>query len=269
MLSEAIERTFAGLAEANKSARTPEDISKLCVGLKCGGSDGLSGLSANPAVGHSSDLLVALGARTLLSEFPELRGVEQNLIDRAVSLEVADQLIHLLREYAKRADAVSEAFAKNVSPGNIRNGLLTDAMKSAGSAKKGGTAPVEGVLDYPEYAIRAGLNLQYTPGNDVECVTAQVGAGASVVLFTTRPGTSVGNPIAPVVKLSTNTRLAQRMPEIIDFDAGPIITGDETIEETGEKALDLVIQVASGEAGVKAELNSQDDFMPWKRGVSL
>jgi altronate hydrolase len=269
MLSEAIERTFAGLAEANKSERTPEDISKLCVGLKCGGSDGFSGLSANPAVGHASDLLVALGARTLLSEFPELRGVEQNLIDRAVSLEVSDRLVHMLREYEKRADAVKATFALNVSPGNTRGGLLTDAMKSAGAAKKGGTAPVEGVLDYPEYAIRPGLNLQCTPDTDVECVTAQVGAGASVVLFTTGLGTPVGNPIAPVVKLSSNTLLAQCMPDIIDFDAGCIITGDATIEETGEKVLDLVIQVASGDARVKAELNSQDHFIPWKRGVSL
>lgn len=142
-------------------------------------------------------------------------------------------------------------------------------MKSAGAAKKGGTAPVTGVLDYPEYSIQGGLNLLCTPGNDVECVTAQVGAGASVVLFTTGLGTPTGNPIAPVVKLSTNSALAKRMPDIIDFDAGPIITGAATIQETGEKILDLVIRVASGEVRVKAELNSQEDFIPWKRGVSL
>lgn len=269
MLSEAIERTFSGLAEANKAQRTPTDISKLCVGLKCGGSDGFSGLSANPAIGHTSDLLVALGARTLLSEFPELCGVEQNLIDRAVSSEVADRFIHLMREYEKRAHAVKATFALNPSPGNIRDGLLTDAMKSAGAAKKGGTAPVSGVLDYPEYSTRPGLNLQCTPGNDVECVTAQVGAGASVVLFTTGLGTPTGNPIAPVVKLSTNTALAQRMPDIIDFDAGPIISGGASIKETGEQVLDLVVQVASGEVRTKAELNNQEDFIPWKRGVSL
>jgi len=269
MLSEAIERTFAGLAQANKAERSPADIAKLCVGLKCGGSDGFSGLSANPAIGHTSDLLVALGARTLLSEFPELCGVEQSLIDRAVSSEVADRFIYLMREYEKRAHAVKATFALNPSPGNIRDGLLTDAMKSAGAAKKGGTAPVSGVLDYPEYATRAGLNLQCTPGNDVECVTAQVGAGASVVLFTTGLGTPTGNPIAPVVKLSTNTALAQRMPDIIDFDAGPIITGGTSIQETGEQVLDFVLQVASGEVRTKAELNQQEDFIPWKRGVSL
>ncbi|HXU18904.1 MAG TPA: altronate dehydratase family protein [Terriglobales bacterium] len=269
MLSEAIERTFAGLAEANKAQRTPADISKLCVGLKCGGSDGFSGISANPAIGHTSDLLVTLGARTLLSEFPELCGVEQNLIDRAVSPEIADRFIHLMREYEKRAHAVKATFALNPSPGNIRDGLLTDAMKSAGAAKKGGTAPVSGVLDYPEYSTQPGLNLQCTPGNDVECVTAQVGAGASVVLFTTGLGTPTGNPIAPVVKLSTNTQLSRRMPDIIDFDAGPIIAGSASIEETGEQILDLVVQVASGEVRTKAELNHQEDFIPWKRGVSL
>src|SRR6185437_16096376 len=247
MLSEAIERTFAGLAEANKAERTPADISKLCVGLKCGGSDGFSGISANPAVGHASDLLVALGARTLLSEFPELCGVEQNLIDRAVSSQVADRFIYLMREYEKRAHAVKATFALNPSPGNIRDGLLTDAMKSAGAAKKGGTAPVSGVLDYPEYSTHAGLNLQCTPGNDVECVTAQVGAGASVVLFTTGLGTPTGNPIAPVVKISTNSDLARRMGDIIDIDAGAVVSGEKTIEQMGEGILDLAVSVASGE----------------------
>jgi len=125
------------------------------------------------------------------------------------------------------------------------------------------------VLDYPEYSTQPGLNLQCTPGNDVECVTAQVGAGASVVLFTTGLGTPTGNPIAPVVKLSTNTQLSRRMPDIIDFDAGPIIAGSASIEETGEQILDLVVQVASGEVRTKAELNHQEDFIPWKRGVSL
>jgi altronate hydrolase len=269
MLSEAIAKTFAGLADANKAQRSPSSLSSLCVGLKCGGSDGFSGLSANPAIGHASDLLVALGARTLLSEFPELCGVEQSIIDRAASPEVGNRFIELMREYEKRAHAVKATFALNPSPGNIRDGLLTDAMKSAGAAKKGGTAPVAGVLDYPEYSSRPGLNLLCTPGNDVECVTAQVGAGATVVLFSTGLGTPTGNPIAPVVKISTNVALAQRMQDIIDFDAGPIISGGATIQQTGEKLLDYVVQVASGEVRTKAELNSQEDFIPWKRGVSL
>jgi altronate hydrolase len=269
MISEAIRRTFEGLVDADKAQRTPADLSHLCVGLKCGGSDGFSGLSANPAIGHTSDLLVSLGARTILSEFPELCGVEQDLINRAVSSEVADRFIHLMRAYSNRAKAVGSGFDMNPSPGNIRDGLLTDAMKSAGAAKKGGTSPVTAVLDYPEYSSSPGLNLQCTPGNDVECVTAQVGAGASVVLFTTGLGTPTGNPIAPVIKLSTNSTLASRMPDIIDIDAGPIISGESTIAEMGEKILDLVVRVASGEVLTKAEQKNQQDFIPWKRGVSL
>ena len=157
----------------------------------------------------------------------------------------------------------------NPSPGNVRDGLLTDAMKSAGAAKKGGTSPVTAALDYPEYSTEPGLNLQCTPGSDVECVSAQVGAGANVVLFTTGLGTPTGNPIAPVLKLSTNSELARRMPDIIDIDTGGIISGEASIEDMGENILERVIQFASGEARTKAELLAQDDFIPWKRGVSI
>jgi altronate hydrolase len=269
MLSSAIGQTFQGLAEANKLTRAPADLSHLCVGLKCGGSDGFSGLSANPAIGHASDLLAGLKARTILAEFPELCGVEQELIDRSVNREVGDRFIHLVQEYANRARAVRASFDMNPSPGNMRDGLLTDAMKSAGAAKKGGTSPVTAVLDYPEYSHEAGLNLLCTPGNDVECVTAQVAAGCSVVLFTTGLGTPTGNPIAPVVKLSTNSSLAKRMSDIIDVDTGTIISGDSTIEQMGEQVLDYVIRVAGGEVRTKAEQKHQEDFSPWKRGVSL
>jgi altronate hydrolase len=269
MLSNAIRQTFEGLVEANKLTRKPAPLSELCVGLKCGGSDGFSGISANPAIGHTSDLVVALGGRTILSEFPELCGVEQELINRSVQKEVADRFIGLMSDYAARAKAVRSGFDMNPSPGNIRDGLITDAMKSAGAAKKGGTAPVAAVLDYPEYSAQAGLHLQCTPGNDVECVTAQVGAGANIVLFTTGLGTPTGNPIAPVVKLSTNSKLTEKMPDIIDIDTGAIISGRCTIEQMGEEILDRVIEIASGEAKTKAELLAQNDFIPWKRGVSL
>jgi len=269
MLTKAIRNTFLGLMEANECTRTSVPLSSLCLGLKCGGSDGFSGLSANPAIGHTSDLLAALGGRTILSEFPELCGVEQALINRSNRKEVADRFIHLMKSYGARAKAVGSGFEMNPSPGNMRDGLLTDAMKSAGAAKKGGNSPVTAVLDYPEYATEPGLHLQCTPGNDVECVTAQVGAGANVVLFTTGLGTPTGNPIVPVVKLSTNSSLAQRMPDIIDIDTGGIISGEKTIEQMGEEVLDLVIQVASGKLHTKAESKGQEDFIPWKRGVSL
>jgi altronate hydrolase len=269
MLSSAIAATFEGLVGANSARREPADLSHLCVGLKCGGSDGFSGLSANPAIGHTSDLLVSLGARTILAEFPELCGVEQDLINRSVNKEVGNRFIQLMRDYENRARAVRSSFAMNPAPGNMRDGLLTDAMKSAGAAKKGGTSPITAVLDYPEYSTEPGLNLLCTPGNDVECVTAQVGAGATVVLFTTGLGTPTGNPITPVIKLSTNSALAQRMSDIIDVDTGSIITVESTIEQMGEQILDRVVQVASGELRTKAEENSQEDFIPWKRGVSL
>jgi altronate hydrolase len=257
------------LIEADKAIRAPAPLSKLCVGLKCGGSDGFSGISANPAIGHTADILAALGGRTILSEFPELCGVEQGLITRSTRKEVGDRFMHLMQDYAARAKAVHAGFEMNPSPGNVRDGLLTDAMKSAGAAKKGGTSPVTGVLDYPEYSSEPGLNLLCTPGSDVECVSAQVGGGANVVLFTTGLGTPTGNPIAPVLKLSTNSELARRMPDIIDLDTGSIIAGETTIEKMGETVLERVIQVASGEAHTKAEILKQDDFIPWKRGVSL
>jgi altronate hydrolase len=269
MLTEAIRETFLGVAEVDQNRRMPAPLSQLCVGLKCGGSDGFSGISANPAIGRVSDLIAALGGRTILSEFPELCGVEQALIDRSTDSKVGDRFIQLMRDYAARAKAVRSGFEMNPSPGNIKDGLLTDAMKSAGAARKGGSSPVTAVLDYPEYCTQPGLNLQCTPGNDVECVTAQVGAGANVVLFTTGLGTPTGNPVAPVVKIATNSDLAQRMPDIIDVDAGPIIAGERTIEEMGETILESVIGVASGELRTKAEALGQDDFIPWKRGISL
>lgn len=268
MLSAAIRETFLGLAKANESARSEAPLSALTIGLKCGGSDGFSGITANPAIGHVSDLISTLGGKGILAEFPELCGVEQNLIDRSRNSDVSDRFIQLMRAYAARAKAVGSGFDMNPSPGNIKDGLITDAMKSAGAAKKGGTSPVTGVLDYPEYATEPGLNLLCTPGSDVEAVTAQVGAGANIVLFTTGLGTPTGNSIAPVMKLSTNSVLANGMSDIIDFDCGVIISGEKTLEETAETILDRVISVAGGEK-TKAELLRQDDFIPWKRGVSL
>jgi altronate hydrolase len=269
MLAQGVRDTFLGLVQANQAVRKPASISHLTVGLKCGGSDGFSGISANPAIGHLADVVAALGGTGILSEFPELCGVEQELINRCESQETADRFIELMRDYQARAAAVRAGFEMNPSPGNIRDGLITDAMKSAGAAKKGGTSPVTAVLDYPEPSTTPGLTLQRTPGSDVECVTAQAGAGANIVLFTTGLGTPTGNPVAPVVKISTNSSLAARMSDIIDFDAGPVVTGESTIEQMGDSILDFVLRVASGEILTKAEVLGQNDFIPWKRGVSL
>lgn len=269
LLDRAIDETFAALADANRTQRAPAPLSALTVGLQCGGSDGFSGISANPTVGYVSDLVVGAGGKTMLSEFPELHGVEQELINRCSTDELAERFASLMQAYAARARAVQSDFAFNPSPGNIRDGLITDAIKSAGAARKGGVSPVSDVIDYPEYVGRPGLTLQCTPGNDVESVTAQVGAGCNIVLFTTGLGTPTGSPIAPVVKISTNSTLAQRMSDIIDFDAGPIVEGKATIAECAENLLELSIAVASGERLTHSEQRGQVDFIPWKRGVSL
>ena len=269
MLSAAIKETFVALLEANKLERKPVPLSKLNIGLKCGGSDGFSGISANPVLGHLSDLVVTLGGNTYLAEFPELCGVEQELIDRCTSEEKAWKFENLMRDYAAKAEAVGAGFDMNPSAGNIKDGLITDAIKSAGAAKKGGAAPIADVLNYTEVVKEHGLQLVCTPGNDVLATTGQAAAGATITLFTTGLGTPTGNPICPIVKVSTNTKLAQKMPDIIDFDCGAIIEGEKTIQETAEALLEYCIELASGNIKTKAQLLGQDDFMPWKRGVSL
>lgn len=269
LMQKAVKSTFAGMMEANRSIRKPASLDKLCIGLECGGSDGFSGISANPALGYLSDMLVTLGGSVILAEFPELCGVEQELSDRCIDEATADKFMHLMRVYNAKAEADGSGFYMNPSPGNIRDGLITDAIKSAGAAKKGGTSPVTAVIDYPELANNPGLNLLCTPGNDVESTTAEVAAGANIVLFTTGLGTPTGNPITPVVKLSTNTKTFEKMSDIIDLNCGTIIEGEESIEEAAHRILDYVIQVASGEVTPKAVLLGQDDFIPWRRGVSL
>ena len=269
LISDAIKRTFQGLIEINKQERKPAALDKLCIGVKCGGSDGFSGISANPAVGYCADLVVALGGKILLAEFPELCGVEQELVDRTVNKEAAEKFIHLMRTYSEQAARVGSGFHMNPSPGNIKDGLITDAIKSAGAAKKGGTSPVVDVLDYTEPAKKPGLSLVCTPGNDVEATTGKAASGATLILFTTGLGTPTGNPVCPTIKVSTNSNLTKRMNDIIDIDCGPIVEGDKTIEQMGEEILEYCIKAASGEVIPKAVQLNQDDFIPWKRGVSL
>lgn len=269
LIEEAVKHTFVGLVEANKIERKPAPLSKLVLGLECGGSDGFSGISANPSLGYASDLLVALGGTPVLSEFPELNGVEQNIIDRCVTEKDAKKFSTIMRAYGAAAVAVGSGFEANPSPGNIKDGLITDAMKSAGAAKKGGTSPVVEVLDYAEKITKPGLNLLCTPGNDVESTTGLAGSGCTIIVFTTGLGTPTGNPITPVLKLSSNTDLFERMNDIIDINAGTVITGEDSIRTMGEKILDYIIRVASGEVVSKAAIKGHNDFIPWKRGISL
>lgn len=268
-IAQAVKMTFTGLMQANQTVRQPAPLNHLTLGLECGGSDGFSGISANPALGYASDLLVALKAKTILSEFPELNGVEQELINRCITEESATKFAGIMRTYAQRAVEAGSGFDMNPSPGNIKDGLITDAMKSAGAAKKGGTSPVVGVLDYTEQVSDPGLYLLCTPGNDVESTTGLAGSGANLIVFTTGLGTPTGNPISPTVKMSSNTALAERMADLIDINAGTVISGEDTIESKGEELLELLISVASGDVLTRAERLGQDDFIPWKRGVSL
>lgn len=269
LLESAIRETFIGLTKANEIEREPVPLSELSIGVECGGSDGFSGISANPVIGHLADLVVALGGKVILSEFPELCGVEQELIERCVSTRVANQFADITKRYATRAEAVGSHFSQNPSPGNIKDGLITDAIKSAGAAKKGGTSPVVDVKDYPEKVTKPGLNLLCTPGNDVESTTGLAGAHANLILFSTGLGTPTGNPVCPVIKISSNSDLATRLSDIIDFDTGGVIDGSATIESLAEALLVLSIKVVSGELRTRAQSLGQDDFIPWKRGVSL
>jgi altronate hydrolase len=269
MLGAIIKESFEAIKKANSIVRKPASLSKLRIGLECGGSDGFSGISANPTLGYVSDLLVALNGTAILSEFPELCGVKQELINRCVDEAKGKKFLKLMKAFEKSVIDAGSGFDMNPSPGNIKDGLITDAMKSAGAAKKGGMSPIQDILDYGEYVSRSGLNLLCTPGNDVESTTAMVGSGANIVLFTTGLGTPTGNPITPIIKVSSNSELAIKMKDIIDFDTGDIIKGKKTIEEMSEQLLNFIIEVASGRIKTKASLLNQSDFIPWKRGVSL
>lgn len=268
-LADCIKKTFVGLIEADQVARKPAPLSKLTLGLECGGSDGFSGISANPVLGFVSDVIIGQNGAAVLSEFPELNGVEQELVNRCTTLKNAQKFEKLMREYHTKAAALGAGFDSNPSPGNIKDGLITDAIKSAGAAKKGGTSPIVDVLDYTEQVVHPGLNLLCTPGNDVESTTALAGSGANLILFTTGLGTPTGNPAVPIVKVATNTHLYQKMNDLIDFNSGTVIEGKTTIEECGEALLNYIIDVASGKEEVHARRLGQDDFIPWKRGMSL
>ena len=268
-LSKIIKNSFQEIKKANAIKRSPAPLSKLTIGLECGGSDGFSGITANPTLGQVSDIISGIGGKTILAEFPELAGVEQELVNRCTTEVLGSKFLGLMKAYEKRAAEVGSGFYMNPSPGNIKDGLITDAMKSAGAAKKSGNAPITDVLDYTEYTKEDGVSLLCTPGNDVESTTALAGSGANIILFTTGLGTPTGNPITPVIKVSTNSILKDKMNDIIDFDCGTIITEKRSLEEVGDDLLGLIIDVASGEKKTKAVQLKQHDFIPWKQGVSL
>lgn len=268
MMKSAISETYQQLPEVNKVKRTDVPLSKLKIGVKCGGSDGFSGISANPVMGKVSDLVVALGGGSCLAEFPELCGAEGNVLERCISFEDKKKFLELMNHYEKTANFEGTSISDNPSPGNIKDGLITDAIKSTGAFKKGGAAPISAVKDYGEKMPDTGFSLVCTPGNDLEAVTGQVAAGANVVLFSTGLGTPTGNPIVPVIKIATNNAIAEKLIDLIDFNTGAVIDG-ESLDTVAEDLLEKVILTASGDYQVKADKLEQYDFMFWKRNTSL
>lgn len=258
------------LARAAEARRSPLPATELVLGLKCGGSDGFSGLSANPALGHACDLLIRHGGTALLTEVPEFVGAEHLLAARARDAATARAVYALVDWYHDYAAAFGARPADNPSPGNVAGGLLSIALKSLGAIAKGGTTRVEGVTDYAEPPRGRGLHLMQGPGYDQMSTPGLVAAGAQIVVFTTGRGTTIGNAIAPVVKLASNTAIFERMRHDIDLDAGAILTGAASIEQVGARVFAHVLRVASGELPARAEENRHREFQIWpERGVSL
>lgn len=246
--------------------REPVPCSRLVVGLKCGGSDGLSGITANPAVGGFSDRLIARGGAAILTEVPEMFGAEQGLMDRCATPELFRQTVELVNGYKDYFRRHGQAVYENPSPGNKAGGITTLEDKSLGCTQKAGSAPVEGVLAYGERVSGPGLHLLSAPGNDLVAATALAAAGAQIVLFTTGRGTPFGCP-APTVKISSNTPLARRKEGWIDFDAGTAAEG-EPLEAVSQALFDLVLEVAAGKL-TRAEEMGCREMAIFKQGVTL
>jgi altronate hydrolase len=260
------------LEEANRTGRTRCDARELAVGLKCGGSDAFSGITANPALGVASDLLVRAGGTSVITEIPEFFGAEHLFAARARSREVAGEIFAAMRRFKGYVERVGGSMSENPSPGNKEGGLLNITIKSLGALAKAGTAAVEGVLDYGELVWergKGGLWLLYCPSYDQESTPALVASGCQIVCFTTGRGTGIGNAIAPVIKIGSNGALYKRMAGDIDFNAGVVLDQNRPIEEVGQELFERILAVASGE-GVRAEENGHREFMIWsEEGVSL
>ncbi len=259
-------RALGELAEiAAADRRRPVGLDALRLGLKCGGSDGFSGLTANPLIGRCADAVIAAGGAAILTEIPEVFGAERILMARAADRAVFDQLVELVNGFKRYFIAHGEPVSENPSPGNIAGGITTLEEKSLGAVQKGGSSAVTSVLTYGERIAQPGLAVLEAPGNDAVSTTALAAAGATVTLFSTGRGTPLGGPV-PTLKLATNHTLAQRKPGWIDFDAGDVL--EEGLEAVSERLLDRICAVASGEL-TRNELNDEREISLWKRGVTL
>jgi altronate hydrolase len=260
----------AMLPDVDLARRESVPVSELVLGVKCGGSDGFSGISANPSLGRAADTLVRSGGTVLITEVPEFCGAEHILAQRARDAETGRAVYRMVDWYKEYASKFGAVLGENPSPGNVAGGLLNITIKSLGAIAKAGTTRVEGVVDYAETPTRRGLNLMQGPGYDQESTPGLVAAGATVVVFTTGRGTTIGNAIAPVVKLASNTPVFERMARDIDLSAGGVVDGTETIDEVGARVFEHVRRVASGELLARAEENQHREFQFWaERAVSL
>ncbi|HWA46896.1 MAG TPA: altronate dehydratase family protein [Dongiaceae bacterium] len=258
------------LPEANKVKRQTLPAKHLILGLQCGGSDGFSAITANPALGVAADLLVRNGGTAILSETPEIYGAEHMLLGRAVSQEVGQKLLDLLRWWEAYAERNSESLDNNPSPGNKAGGLTTILEKSLGAAAKGGRSDLVDVYKYAEPVTKRGFVFMDTPGYDPVSVTGQVAGGANMICFTTGRGSCFGCKPAPSLKLATNTPMYNRMADDMDINCGAILDGGATVEEMGEQIFQLILKTASGQRS-KSELlgYGEDEFAPWHLGATL
>lgn len=258
------------LPEVNSSEREEVSISELILGVKCGGSDGFSGISANPSLGRAADQLVRSGGTVLITEIPEFCGAEHILANRAKDAETGRAIYRMIDWYKEYASKFGAVLNQNPSPGNIAGGLLNITIKSLGAMAKAGTTRVEGTVEYAETPKGRGLYLMQGPGYDQESTPGLVAAGATVVVFTTGRGTTIGNAIVPVIKLASNNGIFERMSRDLDLSAGNVIDGTETIDEVGARVFEHVRRVAGGEVVAKAEEHKHREFQFWaEQTVSL
>jgi len=267
-VDEGLSAVLRLVERAENDRREPCPISELVVGMKCGGSDGFSGISANPVVGRIADRVTGLGGRVILTEVPEMFGAERLLMNRAVDEEVFVRIVELIDRFKRYFRDHGQAIYENPSPGNLEGGLTTLEEKSLGAVQKGGRARVSDVLAYGDPVRRPGLSLLEAPGNDGVSSTAMVVSGATVLLFTTGRGTPLGFPV-PTVKISSNAEIAEKKPHWIDFNAGTVLDGDATLAEATDTLLDLVLDVASGRKLANNEKHDYREIAIWKDGVTL
>ena len=258
------------LPELNRATREEVSVSELVLGVKCGGSDGFSGISANPSLGRAADLLVRSGGTVLITEVPEFCGAEHVLANRAKDFETGKAVYEMVDWYKDFAAKFGAVLNQNPSAGNKAGGLLNITIKSLGAIAKAGTTRVEGVIGYAETPTNRGLNLMQGPGYDQESTPGLVAAGATVIVFTTGRGTTIGNAIAPVIKLASNSPVFARMNNDLDLSAGGVIDGTESIDEVGKRVFDHIVKVASGAELAKAEIHKHREFQFWaEQTVSL